>query len=415
MTKPLRLASRRGSGSPFATIDEALAALRAGQMIIVVDDEDRENEGDLTIAAAAVTPEAINFMARHGRGLICMPMTGERLDALDIPLMVNQNSSPFGTAFCVSIEAKAKTTTGISAGDRAATVLAAIDPATRPADLARPGHMFPLRARDGGVLVRAGQTEAAVDLARIAGFPPAGVICEIMNANGTMARVPELTRFARKHGLLMITIADLIRYRMRTESLVRRLASASLPTAHGPFTIHAYESLIDGESHVALVRGEVGEGAGVMVRVHSKCLTGDVFHSTRCDCGLQLDAAMERIAAEGRGVLLYLHQEGRGIGLANKIRAYELQDQGLDTVEANERLGFKPDQRDYGIGAQILRDLGVRTMRLLTNNPRKFVGLEGYGLSVVETLPIEMAPSSEFTRRYLKAKKDKLGHTLKKV
>jgi 3,4-dihydroxy 2-butanone 4-phosphate synthase/GTP cyclohydrolase II len=415
MTKPLRLASRRGSGSPFATIDEALAALRAGQMIIVVDDEDRENEGDLTIAAAAVTPEAINFMARHGRGLICMPMTGERLDALDIPLMVNQNSSPFGTAFCVSIEAKAKTTTGISAGDRAATVLAAIDPATRPPDLARPGHMFPLRARDGGVLVRAGQTEAAVDLARIAGFPPAGVICEIMNANGTMARVPELTRFARKHGLLMITIADLIRYRMRTESLVRRLASASLPTAHGPFTIHAYESLIDGESHVALVRGEVGEGAGVMVRVHSKCLTGDVFHSTRCDCGLQLDAAMERIAAEGRGVLLYLHQEGRGIGLANKIRAYELQDQGLDTVEANERLGFKPDQRDYGIGAQILRDLGVRTMRLLTNNPRKFVGLEGYGLSVVETLPIEMAPSSEFTRRYLKAKKDKLGHTLKKV
>jgi 3,4-dihydroxy 2-butanone 4-phosphate synthase/GTP cyclohydrolase II len=415
MTKPLRLASRRGSGSPFATIDEAIAALRAGRMIIVVDDEDRENEGDLTIAAATVTPEGINFMARHGRGLICMPMTGERLDALEIPLMVSQNSSPFGTAFCVSIEAKAKTTTGISASDRAATVLAAIDPATRPADLARPGHMFPLRARDGGVLVRAGQTEAAVDLARIAGFPPAGVICEIMNANGTMARVPELTRFARKHGLLMITIADLIRYRMRTESLVSRLATASLPTAHGPFTIHAYESLIDGESHVALVRGDVGDGAGVMVRVHSKCLTGDVFHSTRCDCGLQLEAAMERIAAEGRGVLLYLHQEGRGIGLANKIRAYELQDQGLDTVEANERLGFKPDQRDYGIGAQILRDLGVRTMRLLTNNPRKFVGLEGYGLSVLETLPIEMTPSSESTRRYLKAKKDKLGHTLKKV
>ena len=415
MTKPLRLAAKAGRRSPFSSIEDAIAAIRAGRMIIVVDDEDRENEGDLTIAAARVTPEAINFMARHGRGLICMPMTAERLDALEIPLMVSQNSAPFGTAFCVSIEAKARTTTGISAGDRAATVLAAIDPETRPGDLARPGHMFPLRARDGGVLVRAGQTEAAVDLARIAGFPPAGVICEIMNANGTMARVPELGRFARKHGLLMITIADLIRYRMRTESLVRRLATASLPTSHGPFMIHAYESLIDGESHVALVRGEIGDGTGVMVRVHSKCLTGDVFHSTRCDCGLQLDAAMQRIAAEGRGVLLYLHQEGRGIGLANKIRAYELQDQGLDTVEANERLGFKPDQRDYGIGAQILRDLGVRTMRLLTNNPRKFVGLEGYGLSVGETLPIEMAPATEFTRRYLKTKKDKLGHTLKKV
>jgi 3,4-dihydroxy 2-butanone 4-phosphate synthase/GTP cyclohydrolase II len=415
MTKPLRLAAKAGRRSPFASIEDAVAAIRAGRMIIVVDDEDRENEGDLTIAAARVTPEAINFMARHGRGLICMPMTAERLDTLEIPLMVSQNSAPFGTAFCVSIEAKARTTTGISAGDRAATVLAAIDPATRPGDLARPGHMFPLRARDGGVLVRAGQTEAAVDLARIAGFPPAGVICEIMNANGTMARVPELSRFARKHGLLMITIADLIRYRMRTESLVRRMATASLPTVHGPFTIHAYESLIDGESHVALVRGDIGDGTGVMVRVHSKCLTGDVFHSTRCDCGLQLDAAMQRIAAEGRGVLLYLHQEGRGIGLANKIRAYELQDQGLDTVEANERLGFKPDQRDYGIGAQILRDLGVRTMRLLTNNPRKFVGLEGYGLSVGETLPIEMAPATEFTRRYLKTKKDKLGHTLKKV
>ncbi len=415
MTKPLRLAAKAGRRTPFASIEDAITAIRAGRMIIVVDDEDRENEGDLTIAAARVTPEAINFMARHGRGLICMPMTAERLDALEIPLMVSQNSAPFGTAFCVSIEAKARTTTGISAGDRAATVLAAIDPATRPADLARPGHMFPLRARDGGVLVRAGQTEAAVDLARIAGLAPAGVICEIMNANGTMARVPELTQFARKHGLLMITIADLIRYRMRTESLVRRLATASLPTVHGPFTIHAYESLIDGESHVALVRGEIGDGRGVMVRVHSKCLTGDVFHSTRCDCGLQLDAAMQRIATEERGVLLYLHQEGRGIGLANKIRAYELQDQGLDTVEANERLGFKPDQRDYGIGAQILRDLGVRTMRLLTNNPRKFVGLEGYGLSVGETLPIEMAPATEFTRRYLKTKKDKLGHTLKKV
>jgi 3,4-dihydroxy 2-butanone 4-phosphate synthase/GTP cyclohydrolase II len=414
MSNTLRLARPRRS-SPFAKVEEAVAAIGAGRMIIVVDDEDRENEGDLTMAAEKVTPEAINFMATHGRGLVCMPMTGERLDELEIPLMVTQNSAPFGTAFCVSIEAKGGTTTGISASDRAATVMAAIDPATRPADLVRPGHMFPLRARNGGVLVRAGQTEAAVDLARIAGLRPAGVICEIMNTDGTMARVPELTKFARKHGLLMITIADLIRYRMRTESLVRRVAVAELPTEDGPFMVHAYESGIDGESHVALVRGDVGDGQNIVVRVHSKCLTGDVFHSLRCDCGPQLHAAMKQIAAEGRGVLLYLHQEGRGIGLANKIRAYELQDQGLDTVEANERLGFKADQRDYGIGAQILRDLGVCTMRLLTNNPRKFVGLEGYGLSVAETLPLEITPSTEFSRRYLKTKKDKLGHTLKGV
>ena len=404
-------ARRRG---PFARVEDAVDAIRQGRMVVVVDDEDRENEGDLTIAAEQITPDAINFMARHGRGLICLAMTPERLDELDVPLMVTQNTARFDTAFCVSIEAKARTSTGISAADRATTVLAAIDPGTQPSDLARPGHMFPLRARPGGVLVRAGQTEAAVDLARIAGLYPAGVICEIMNDDGTMARVPQLTRFTRRHGLLMITVADLIKYRMQTERLVRRVAAADLPTDHGPFRVHAYESIIDGETHIALVRGEIGEGQRVMVRVHSRCLTGEVFHSARCDCGQQLHTAMERIALEKRGVLLYLNQEGRGIGLANKIRAYELQDQGLDTVEANERLGFKADQRDYGIGAQILTDLGVHSMRLLTNNPRKFVGLEGYGLSVVEQLPLEI-PASDFSRRYLKTKKDKLGHKLSSV
>jgi 3,4-dihydroxy 2-butanone 4-phosphate synthase/GTP cyclohydrolase II len=400
--------------SPFAPIEEAVRAIAEGRMIIVVDDEDRENEGDLTIAAEKISAEAINFMATHGRGLICMPMTPERLDELDVPLMVRENSTRFDTAFCVSIEAKGVTTTGISAADRAATVLAAIDPATRPTDLARPGHMFPLRARAGGVLVRAGQTEAAVDLARIAGLYPAGVICEIMNPDGTMARVPELARFAKRHRLPMITIADLIQYRMQTEGLVRRVAVAGLPTDHGDFRIAAYESLIDHETHVALVRGEIGDGERVLVRVHSRCLTGDVFHSARCDCGAQLDAAMQRIAEEGRGVLLYLNQEGRGIGLANKIRAYELQEQGLDTVEANERLGFKPDQRDYGIGVQILKDLGVRSMRLLSNNPRKLVGLEGYGLSVAEWLPLEI-PASDHSRDYLRVKKQKLGHKLSSV
>jgi 3,4-dihydroxy 2-butanone 4-phosphate synthase / GTP cyclohydrolase II len=409
--KHLRLAKRRRS-SPFATVEEAIAAVGAGRMIIVVDDEDRENEGDLTMAADKVTPEAINFMARYGRGLVCLAMMPERLAQLEIPLEATNNSARRDTAFCVSIDAYDGTSTGISAADRARTVNVAMAPETRPRDLARPGHIFPLRARTGGVLVRSGHTEAAVDLARIAGLQPAGVICEIMNPDGTMARVPELAKFARRHRLLMITIADLIRYRMRTESLVKRVASAQLPTEEGAFTVHAYESVIDGESHVALVRGDLADGNKVMVRVHSKCLTGDVFHSLRCDCGPQLHAAMKQIAGEGRGVLLYLHQEGRGIGLANKIRAYELQDEGLDTVEANERLGFKPDQRDYGIGAQILRDLGVRTMRLLTNNPRKFVGLEGYGLSVAETLPLEVVPAPEFSRRYLKTKKDKLGHTL---
>ena len=406
-----RKTAARAPKSPFAPIPDAIDAIRDGRMIIVVDDEDRENEGDLTIAAEKVTPAAINFMATHGRGLICMPMTRQRLEELDLPLMVSENTTAFDTAFCVSIEAKGVTSTGISASDRAATVLAAIDANTRPADLARPGHMFPLRARDGGVLVRAGQTEAAVDLARIAGLYPAGVICEIMNPDGSMARVPELTKFARKHKLLMITVADLIQYRMQTEGLVRRVAAAALPTDYGDFRVIAYESVIDRETHVALVKGEIGDGEGVMVRVHSRCLTGDVFHSARCDCGPQLESAMNRIAAEGRGVLLYLNQEGRGIGLSNKIRAYELQEQGLDTVEANERLGFKPDQRDYGIGVQILRDLGVRSMRLLSNNPRKLVGLEGYGLSVSEWIPLEIPPS-DHSRRYLATKKAKLGHKL---
>jgi 3,4-dihydroxy 2-butanone 4-phosphate synthase / GTP cyclohydrolase II len=404
----------RRRSSPFARIEDAVDAIRAGRMVIVVDDEDRENEGDLTIAAEKVTPEAINFMARYGRGLICLSMTPERLDELEIPLMVSQNSTRFETAFCVPIDAKDRTTTGISAADRAVTVLAAIDPATRPTGLARPGHLALLRSRSGGVMVRAGQTEAAVDLSRMAGLYPAGVICEIMNDDGTMARVPQLVKFAKRHGLLMITIADLIKYRIRTESLVRRVASAKLPTEYGDFQVYAFENNVDHKTHIALVRGDIGDGRDVLVRVHSQCLTGDVLHSVRCDCGAQLDAAMTRIAAEGRGVLLYLNQEGRGIGLANKIRAYELQDEGFDTVEANERLGFKADQRDYGMGVQILRELGVRTMRLLSNNPRKLVGIEGYGLSVSEWLPLEI-PASDSTRKYLKAKKDKLGHKLSSV
>jgi 3,4-dihydroxy 2-butanone 4-phosphate synthase / GTP cyclohydrolase II len=397
---------------PFARIEDAVAAIRAGKMVIVVDDEDRENEGDLTIAAEKITPEVINFMARYGRGLVCLAMTPERLDELQIPQMVSQNGARFETAFCVSIEAKKGTTTGISTADRAATVLAAIHPATTPLDLVRPGHMFPLRARSAGVLARAGQTEAAVDLARIAGLVPAGVICEIMNEDGTMSRVPQLSCFARRHHLLMITIADLITYRMRTESLVKRVASTKLPTRYGEFRLHAFENQIDRQTHVALVCGDISDGKNVLVRVHSQCLTGDALRSERCDCGAQLDKALHRIAFEGRGVLLYLNQEGRGIGLANKLRAYALQDGGLDTVEANEHLGFKADQRDYGIGVQILRELGVRSMRLLSNNPRKLVAIEGYGLTVMEWLPLEI-PASASTLRYLTAKRDKLGHVLR--
>jgi 3,4-dihydroxy 2-butanone 4-phosphate synthase/GTP cyclohydrolase II len=400
--------------SPFASIQEAVDAFRNGEMIIVVDDEDRENEGDLTVAAEKVTPDVVNFMITQGRGLVCVALTEERLIELDLPLMVRENTSQFETAFTVTIDAKGVTTTGVSAADRAATILATINPRTRPSDLARPGHVLPLRARNGGVLVRAGQTEAAVDLARIAGLYPAGVICEVTSKDGSMARVPELTRFAKRHKLLMVTIADLIQYRRGTEALVKRVAAASLPTDHGEFRVMAYESILDGETHVALVKGDLGDGENVLVRVHSRCLTGDVFHSARCDCGPQLEAAMNRISEEGRGVLLYLNQEGRGIGLANKIRAYELQDQGLDTVEANERLGFKADQRDYGIGVQILKDLGVRSMRLLSNNPRKLVGIEGYQLSVAEWLPLEIAPS-DHTRGYLKTKKEKLGHKLTSV
>jgi 3,4-dihydroxy 2-butanone 4-phosphate synthase/GTP cyclohydrolase II len=402
--------------SPFSDVPAAIEDIRQGRMVVVVDDEDRENEGDLTIAAEKVTPEVINFMARHGRGLICLPMTGERLDELRIPLMVRdeQNDAKFGTAFCVPIEAKQGTTTGISAADRARTVLAAIDPATRPGDLARPGHMFPLRAMDGGVLVRAGQTEAAVDLARLAGLYPAGVICEIMDDDGTMARVPRLEQFCRAHGLRMITIKDLIRHRMRHERLVRKVAEANLPTEYGPFRVHVFESLIDRQHHVALVHGEIGPDDRVMVRVHSQCLTGDIFASSRCDCGAQLHKALEMISQAGRGVLLYLRQEGRGIGLVHKIMAYQLQDQGQDTVEANESLGFKADQRDYGIGAQILHELGLNQILLLTNNPRKFVGLGGYGLKIVDRLPIEIPASTE-SRRYLRTKKEKLGHLLRLI
>ena len=395
----------------FAKIEDAIRAIRDGKLVIVVDDEDRENEGDLTMAAEMVTSVAINFMATHGRGLICLPIIGERLDHLRIPDMVSENTSAFETAFAVSVEAKREVSTGISARDRAVTIKTILNPDTRPEDIARPGHMFPLRARDGGVLVRAGQTEAAVDLARLAGLYPAGVICEIMNPDGTMARVPELSRFAKRHGLLMITIKDLIDYRMKREKFVTRVATTVLPTRHGSFRTILYHSQVDQKHHLALVKGEIRPGEPTLVRVHSECLTGDALGSLRCDCGAQLDRALERIAEEGRGVLLYIRQEGRGIGLANKLRAYELQDQGFDTVEANEKLGFKPDLRDYGVGAQVLVDLGVSKLRLMTNNPRKIVGLEGYGLEVVERVPLVIPPTAT-NLGYLKTKREKLGHLI---
>ena len=401
-------------GSAFASIEEAAAEFRRGRFVLIVDDEDRENEGDLTMAAEKVTPDAINFLATHARGLVCVALTERRCDELQLPPMVEHNTSPHQTAFCVSVEARNRVTTGISAADRAATVQALIDPGTRPEDLLRPGHTFPLRARNGGILKRAGHTEASVDLARLAGLYPAAVICEAMDTDGSMARLPRLLEVAREHGIAVITVRDLIAHRMRHERIVERMAAPSLPTRYGEFHIHAYRAPVTGEEHVALVMGEIDPEEPVLVRVHSQCLTGDVFASARCDCGAQLETALERIAAEKRGVLLYLLQEGRGIGLVNKLRAYELQDAGADTVEANQKLGFSADQRDYGVGAQILRDLGVRRMRLMTNNPSKYVALSGYGLEIVERVPLEVPPT-EHTRKYLEAKKHKMGHLLRMV
>jgi 3,4-dihydroxy 2-butanone 4-phosphate synthase / GTP cyclohydrolase II len=397
---------------PFATIEEALEDVRAGRMVVVCDAEDRENEGDLTLAAQFATPEAINFMATHGRGLICLALTPDRCDDLGLDLMAAKNESPFQTAFTVSIEAREGITTGISAHDRAHTIQVAIDPSSRPQDVVQPGHIFPLKARTGGVLERTGQTEAAVDLARLAGLNPAGVICEVMNDDGTMARVPDLVDYCERHGLKMITVADLIAYRGRHDRLIERVAEAQLPTRFGDFRVVGYRTLVDDKHHVAMVKGDIDGAEDVLVRVHSECLTGDVFHSLRCDCGEQLEDAMLRIEQEGQGVLLYLSQEGRGIGLLNKLRAYKLQEQGRDTVDANLELGLPADLRDYGIGAQILVDLGLTSIRLLTNNPKKIIGLEeGYGLAVTDQIPIEHAPG-EHNRAYLRAKKDKLGHLL---
>jgi 3,4-dihydroxy 2-butanone 4-phosphate synthase / GTP cyclohydrolase II len=395
----------------FNTVEEVIRDIHAGQMVILCDDEDRENEGDLTIAAEKVTPAAINFMARYGRGLICLALTEERADELRLPLMVTNNRSPFGTAFTISIEARRGVTDGISAADRATTILTAINPATKPEDLVRPGHVFPLRAKRGGVLVRAGQTEGSVDLARLAGLTPAAVICEVMHEDGTMARGPQLQEFCRRHGLKITTIKDLIRFRFQKESFIKQVAQTQLPTLFGVFQTIAFENELDGQCHVALVMGDIKPDREALVRVHSQCLTGDVFGSYRCDCGEQLHAALELIAHEGSGVLLYLQQEGRGIGLMNKLKAYALQDQGHDTVEANVALGFKPDLRDYGIGAQILRALGIGRMRLLTNNPRKIVGLEGYGLQIVDRVPLEVPPRKD-NIRYLRAKREKLGHLM---
>lgn len=397
---------------PLISIEQAIEDIKAGKMVILVDDEDRENEGDLTIAAEKVTPEIINFMARYGRGLVCLSMTGEKLDSLNLPMMVKDNTSPFNTGFTVSIEARRGVTTGISAADRATTILTAIADDTKPSDLVRPGHIFPLRARKGGVMVRAGQTEGSVDLARLAGLKPAGVICEIMDDDGSMSRMPSLELFSEEHGIGICTIADLIEYRMRRESFVRRAVEAVIPTSFaGEFKVVVYQNDVDDLLHVALIKGEISSDKPILVRVHSECLTGDAFGSMRCDCGDQLHKAMEMMDREGSGILLYMRQEGRGIGLVNKLKAYVLQDQGMDTVEANIELGFQADMRNYGIGAQVLVDLGVKQMRLLTNNPKKIIGLDGYGLSLVEQIPIEIE-ANEFNRCYLECKKSKMGHLL---
>ncbi|MBP6964005.1 MAG: bifunctional 3,4-dihydroxy-2-butanone-4-phosphate synthase/GTP cyclohydrolase II [Armatimonadetes bacterium] len=395
----------------FCSIEEAIQEIREGKILVVVDDEDRENEGDFIMAAEHITPDAINFMAKHGRGMICLPMTRKRAEELNLSMMVGHNTALLGTPFTVTIDAVHGTTTGISAYDRAHTIKVAIDPATKPSDLARPGHIFPLVAKDGGVLKRSGHTEAVVDFARLAGLYPAGVLCEIMSEDGTMARLPELQSLAEEFGLKIATIADLIKYRRRTEKLITRAVTTHLPTRYGEFRLHAYETPIEENPYIALVMGDVSDGEPVLVRIHSSCLTGDVLHSMRCECGDQLEGAMQRIAEEGRGVLVYIYQEGRGIGLVEKLRAYELQDQGFDTVEANERLGYPADLRDYGIGAQVLLDLGVKKIRYMTNNPAKLAGLEGYDLEIVERVPLVIEPN-RVNQRYLETKQDKMGHML---